>query len=411
MWKKNKGIVLFLMIFICQFSFGQTTDQYYKRKLNGVSDQWHKIVLPLDTYTKVSEDLSDVRIYGLPQSGDTLEIPYKVQIPETKVVTTELTFHLINSAAKSGGHYFTLEMTDQALVSEILLSFSEQNYDWKIKLEGSQDLKEWFTMLDDYRILSIKNSVTDYQFGKVVFPPSKYQYYRFFVKSKEKPTLLEAKVLASTPLQKAISHRSSSFKITENKKDKKSEIDIRLSSHAPVSEIAIYGDKRLEFYRPFELKILRDSSKLVSGTWTYHFGSVMTGTLSSLDENHFLFDNTWTKALKLTVYNHDNAPLKIDSIRVSGPDYQLIGRFDDKNIPYFLVYGDKRLFKPTYDITHFATPDSVETLVLGDDEIIKIAAVEPTPPLFENKWWLWVLMITIILILGTFTMKMMKGTS
>jgi Protein of unknown function (DUF3999) len=411
MWKKNKGIVLFLIIFIAQFSFGQTTDQYYKRKLNGVTDQWHKIMLPLDTYSKVSNDLSDVRIYGLLQNGDTLEIPYKVQIPETKVVTKELPFRLINSAAKSGGYYFTFEMVDQAPVSEILLSFSEQNYDWKIKVEGSQDLKEWFTMVDDYRILSIKNGVTDYQFGKLVFPPSKYQYYRFFVKSKEKPTLLQAKVLASAPLQVALSHRSSSFKITENKKDKNSEIDIHLSSHVPVSEIVIYGDKRLEFYRPFELKILRDSSKLVSGKWTYHFGSVMTGTLSSFDDNHFLFDNTWTKALKLTVYNHDNAPLKIDSIRVSGPDYQLIGRYDDKNISYFLVYGDKRLLKPTYDITHFATPDSVVSLDLGDEEILKIDALEPTPPLFENKWWLWVLMITIILILGGFTMKMMKGTS
>ena len=408
---KNKSSVLLLMLFIAQFSFGQTTHQYYKRKLNGVSDQWHKIVLPLDTYSKVSEDLSDVRIYGLPQNGDTLEIPYITQIPESQAVAKELTFSLINSASKSDGYCFTFELDSQELINEILLSFSDQNYDWKIKLEGSQDLKEWFTMVDDYRILSIKNGVTEYQFGKVIFPPSRYKYYRIFIKSKEKPTLHQAKILTSERAGIPLSNRSKTYEITESKKDKTTIVDIDLSTYVPVSEIIIYIDKKVEFYRPFDLKVLRDSSLLASGEWTYHFGSVLSGTVSSLDENRFSFTKTWTKKLKLTIQNHDNAPIKIDSIRISGPDYCLVGRFENKNIPYFLVFGDKRLFKPTYDITHFATPDSVETLVLGDEEIIKIAAVEPTTPLFENKWWLWVLMITIILILGGFTMKMIKGTS
>jgi len=408
---KNKGSVLLLLLFIGQFSFGQTTDQYYKRKLNGVSDQWHKIVLPLDTYTKVSDDLSDVRIYGLPQNGDTLEIPYITQIPESQVVAKELTFSLINSAAKSDGYYFTFELANQELINEILLSFLEENYDWNIKLEGSQDLKEYFTMVDDCRILSIKNGVTDYQFGKVIFPPSKYKYYRVFIRSKEKPTLHQAKILTSEIAGIPLSNRSKTYEISESKKDKTTIVDINLLSFVPVSEIIIFSNKKVEFYRPFDLKVLRDSSLLASGAWTFHFGSVLSGTLSSLDENRFSFTNTWTKKLKLTIQNHDNAPIKIDSIRVSGPDYCLVGRFENKDIPYFLVYGDKRLFKPTYDIAHFTTPDSAAILELGNEEKIKIAAVEPTPPLFENKWWLWILMISIIIILGGFTMKMMKGTS
>ena len=215
MWKKNKGIVLFLFIFICPFSYGQIKENYYKRPLIGVNVQWHKIVLPLDMYARISEDLSDVRIYGLPAYGDTLEIPYILQIPDSKIVTKELTFNLINSAAKTDGFYFTFDLAQQVLLNEINLSFVEQNYDWKLKLEGSQDLNEWFTVVDDYRILSIKNNITDYQFGKVVFPPSKYKYYRFFIKSKRKPTLQQARVLATEKSEIPSSLRSNKYNITE----------------------------------------------------------------------------------------------------------------------------------------------------------------------------------------------------
>ena len=409
--KKNKGIVLFLMVFFCQFSFGQTNDHYYKRQLNTASEQWHKIVLPLEMYGKISNDLSDLRIYGLKPNGDTLEIPYITQIPETKLGAQEVAFKLINTAATANGYYFTFEMADQVLINEILLSFSEQNYDWKLKLEGSQDMKEWYTIVDNYRILSIKNGITDYTFGKVVFPPSKYQYFRFFIQSKVKPTLHHAKVFASKKSDVQLTPRASNFKITENKKEKTTTIDVHLSSFVPVSEIAIYTEKKVEYYRSFELKALKDSTKLASGAWTYHFGTVKSGTLSSLDDNRFSFDNTWTKQLQCIIQNHDNSPVKIDSITISGPDYHLIGRFDDKNIPYYLVYGDKRLHKPTYDIAHFTLPDSLESLELGNKEMIKIDVVQPSPPLFENKWWLWILMLTIIVVLGGFTLKMMKGTS
>ncbi len=411
MWKKNKGIVLILVLFVYHFSFGQTNDHFYKRQLNGINGQWHKILLPLDMYSKVSEDVSDVRIYGFSQNGDTSEVPYITQILESKALPKELEFSLINSAAKSDGFYFTFQMADQVLISEIMLYFVEQNYDWKVKLEGSQDLKEWFTIVDNYRILSIRNGITDYQFGKVIFPPSKYKYFRLFIKSKEKPTLQQAKVLNTQKLDIPLSERQNKYTITENKKEKTTTVDIILSSFVPVSEVSIYNDKKIEFYRPLELKALEDSSKLTSGEWKYHFSSIMSGTLSSLENNHLSFKNTWTKQLKCIIQNHDNAPLKIDSIRVSGPDYYLIGRFDNKNMAYYLVYGDKRWHKPTYDITHFTTPESVESLELGEEEIVKIDVLAPSPPLFENKWWLWILMVAIIIVLGGFTLKMIKGTS
>ena len=56
------------------------------------------------------------------------------------------------------------------------LKFSEKNYDWMLRLEGSHDQKEWFNIVEDYRILSIKNEQTNYSFGDVTFPNSNVTY-------------------------------------------------------------------------------------------------------------------------------------------------------------------------------------------------------------------------------------------
>ncbi len=411
MVKKNKWLIAFLTLVVCQFSFGQEVNTSYKRKLNNVDDQWHKIVLPLDAFNKISPELSDIRIYGFRSDRDTVEVPFKWQITENKIVTKELDFNLINSSAASDGYFFTFELATLQNIHEIQLSFEQQNYDWRLMLQGSQDLKEWFTVVNNYRILSIKNGITDYQFGKVVFPESKYKYYRFNIRSKEKPVLQKARVLASETSQIALDNRTNTYKVTENKKDKTTLIDIDLASYVPVSEIAIFFDRKVEFYRPFQLKVLRDSTKLASGTWNYHYGSVTSGTVSSLEDNRFLFDKSWTKKLQLVITNHDNVPLKLDSIQVSGPEYALIARFEDKHIPYYLFYGNKKFHTPNYDITHFATPEDVVTLDLGNEETIRVLTLSGTKPLFENKWWLWLMMIVIIGLLGGFTVKMMRGNS
>ena len=74
------------------------------------------------------------------------------------------------------------------------LDFNQQNYDWRLKVEGSADNKEWFEMVDDYRILSFKNGFSNYQFNKVSFPDSKYAYYRLKIKE-----LMSNKIISKAP--------------------------------------------------------------------------------------------------------------------------------------------------------------------------------------------------------------------
>ena len=99
-----------------------------------------------------------------------------------KVVRTEVDFKLLNTTNNEQGYYFTMEVPTEEPVNELKLNFKQDNFDWLLSLEGSQNQQEWFRIVDDYRILSIKNPETNYQFTKVTFPNTKYRFFRFQIK-------------------------------------------------------------------------------------------------------------------------------------------------------------------------------------------------------------------------------------
>jgi hypothetical protein len=134
-----------------------------------------------------------------------------------------------------------------------------------------------------------------------------------------------------------------------------------------------------------------------------------TGTLNSIHKNGLKFNSTIVQKLKIIIDNKDNQPLSIDGIKVKGYVHELTARFTE-NATYFLTYGNENATKPDYDIERFPdnVPKMLSSLELGNElEIAKEEAPKKTP-LFENKIWLWLIMGLIILVLGWFSLKMMK---
>jgi hypothetical protein len=75
-----------------------------------------------------------------------------------------------------------------------------------------------------------------------------------------------------------------------------------------------------------------------------------------------------------------------------------------------LTYGNKAAASPNYDIDRFTdkVPTTLTTLDLGKELTLGNKQVQVTGPLFKNKGWLWTIIGLTIIILGWFTMKMMK---
>lgn len=404
---KNYNLLIW---WCCAVSFGQVKQYTYQQDINGITEQWHTIMLPDEVFGRSSQDLKDLRIFGITPEQDTLEAPYLLQIANEKTNTKLVDGKLLNSSKNENGYYFTFEIPALVPINEINLDFKQANFDWKVKLEGSQNLTEWFTVVEDYRMVSLQNELTDFQFTTIKFPTSTYRYVRIRIDSKAPPELASARLL-QTEITEGTYHKYplKQWEVKENKETKQSEITLQLPQPVPISQVTIHCKDSFDYYRPITIQYLSDSTQTEQG-WIYHYKTLGTATLNSFQKNEFQLNSTTVQQLKITVHNQDNQALAFDTVEVKGYVHSLIARFTTE-ARYFLAYGNKAASSPQYDINRFANkiPDTLTTLSLGRVEIIEKEATPKASPLFVNQIWLWIILGILFLVLGWFTLQMMKG--
>lgn len=406
MYKTSVTWVLVLLYFCAH---GQIEKFDYIRKLQGKKDQWHKVELPKDIFGKVLRDLSDIRIYGVTESKDTLEVPYVIKVLSEKRTGKEINFRLINESKNQDGYFFTFELPAESAINQIDLDFKQQNFDWHINLEGSQDLRKWFTITEDYRILAIRNQDIEYEYTNLRFPISRYKYFRVFVKTDKNPQLSSAKIVLDERVEGIVDDFE--VKVVSRKEDRKRKqtvVDIALKLPCPVSIIKVDVKAAFDYYRPIIVEYVSDSFNTEKG-WRYNYVRLTSGILNSIQQNEFKVNSTILNKMRITIDNQDNEPLEIKDIEVKGYKHQLIARFT-READHFLVYGNTDVEEPHYDIINFQNkvPEEITALQLEEEQLVHKKKEPKTEPLFKDKVWLWAVMAVLILVLGLFSIKMIR---
>jgi len=404
-------INLFILLLLCATIANAQTNTYrFKRSITGVNSVWHKMVLPDDLYKKANAGFEDLRIFGI-NGKDTIEVPYLLKQRADKVTTNDIAFKKINQSTNPNGYYYTFQSPGINLINQINLAFKQENFDWKVVLEGSNDNKEWFSILTDYRILSIKNNDTDYHFTKLNFPDSKYQYFRIAVKSPVQPELLDAKISKTDTIKGTYQEvKYQSFDLKNDVSKKETIIDVTLANPLPLSYLKLNAQSDFDFYRSIKIEYATDSFKTDKGIQC-NYANLYEGTISSLEEPAFNFANTITSRLKITIQNNDNKPLRLSGLQLKGNIYEIIARFDEPKDEYALYYGNEKATGPVYEIEKFESkiPTNLTSVNIGTEQLNPAFSIKIEKPLFENKAWLWVLMAVIIALLGWFSFKMLKN--
>lgn len=399
------------MLLLCVTIVNAQTNSFkFKRSITGVNTVWHKMLLPDDLYKNADAGFEDLRIFGI-NGKDTTEVPYLLKQRAGQITTKDIAFKQINQSANPNGYYYTFQSPELNTINQIKLAFKQENFDWKISLKGSNDNKEWFTILSDYRILSIKNSDTDYQFTKLSFPDSKYQYFRIAVKSPIQPELLDAKI-SKTDTIKGIDQdvKYQSYNLKNDLAKKETLIDVTLTNPVPLSYLSLSAQSDFDFYRAIKIEYATDSFKTDKGM-QYNYANLYEGTISSLEKPAFNFANTIASRLKITIQNNDNKPLRLSGLVLKGNIYEIIARFDQPQHEYALFYGNEKATRPVYEIEKFESkiPAALTIVNIEKEQKNPAYSIKTEKPLFENKAWLWVLMALIIVLLGWFSFKMLRN--
>ncbi len=403
---KTNSIVL-IATFVYFSSFAQISQYKNKRDILHATQGWHAIELPNEVFSKIQNTLNDIRIYGISKNNDTIEAPYILKNSEGKSINKTVAFKTLNQSKHQNGYYITFEIPKAKTINEIELNFKTTNFDWNVQLEGSQDLNTWFTLLDNYRVIAITNPSTQFKFSKLSFPDAKYQYFRVCIKSNKNPEFTNASLIQNTTTSSTYKH----YKVTHfaaNTKNKQTEIDIELPMVLPISYLELNTTNTFDYYRPVTIKYLADSTKTQQG-WKYSYNTITSGILNSEKKDTFKFNSVLTKKIKVIIHNQDNLPLTISAAQVKGFKYQLTTRITQP-AKYILVYGNTNVGAPNYDLSYFQDkiPENISQLALGKEQKIEQPKQTTVTPLFQNKIWLWSIMVGVIILLGIFTFKMMK---
>jgi hypothetical protein len=288
------------------------------------------------------------------------------------------------------------------------MDFGQENFDWKVNLEGSRDMNEWFSIAEDYRILSINNQHTEYQFTRITFPDARFPYFRISIPASQDPEVEEVKVTENVITAGKFTAAEIKHLTIENDRElHQTVIRIDMDQVSPVSFVRIRVRDGFDYYRPVGISSITDSLETPKGR-QYSYRHLGSGTLSSLEKPEFSFPGVFAKRLHITIDNHNNPPLQVDSVTVKGHVHELIFRITEP-AGYFLAYGDVNAYKPVYDIGNFRDrfPENIALVSLGEERVLIESLAKPHS-ILDNKILLWGVMIVIILVLGWFSIRMIS---
>lgn len=400
---------LILTLCLIQFNSWAQTQFEFKRPLEGINGPgWYQVEVPTELYSTIQEDLDDIRIMAI-SDGDTTEAPYTIDVTNPIIKILDKNHEIINKSRKRRNYFYTLEMDNLETINEIELELLQRNFSWRVTLEGSNDQKDWFTILNRFRIIGISNSQTDYKYTRLRFPDSKYRYYRISIKSNSRPTLESASSKYYTKIDGNLQNRPVvTQKESQLDAGRFTVIDLKTNSVAPISHIQLSVTDTFDYYRPIEIERLVDSIKYQTG-WQKRYETVYSGTLSSFNKDAFSFRHCIVNELRIEITNYDNEPLNILKTEIMGPTHNLRFRVSDDR-DYALYYSDKRATGPFYDIEQFLDqiPSDLPTAQLGEEVELPKEGSPEVSALFENKLWLWLIMGAIIIVLALFSINMLK---
>ncbi len=391
-------------------SFAQFEGYQYVREVSAVpADSYYTIALTPDIRKRMTRGMDDVRLFEI-GSADTIETPFLIRTHEEYYKQTSVPIRILNRGMTTQGYQLMLALDKAQVANQIDLSVGESNFDWRVRVEGSVNRQEWVELSPNARILAITNPYIEYHYTSLRFDDSDFPFYRLTVLGIARPVgSLSAAMYDDRRSQASYDTLSGVHWQTETK-DKTTIVTATLPDSLPVSRIILRVNHDRDYHRRLSILRLRSTIQTEKGPWE-DWETVSSSVLSSVEPSTFTFATLQTRKLRMEIANRDDQPLDVQGEVVLAVRSELVAELRPGR-RYLLAYGNPLAVSPEYDLAYFADriPKRVERVAMGD-EMSMAEAREKASALFENQVWLWVAILAIILILGVFSIRLLKKSA
>lgn len=410
--KKITGSLALLSIAIC--CKAQTEGFAYKASLDSVKEAgFYNIEMLPAINLHCKTDYSDIRI----ANGQGKWVPHLLRIPANEgtshAVLMEMPFV---SKTVSETAVTCVVKNSEPQISNIEILMKNTTAQRVCSISGSMDGKEWFIINDSIMLQEVAVTEGDKTACRLSFPPSAYSYFKIAINSKRTDPvnvlLVSAEVFPAVGVKnKALLERivdNPNCTLVQKDSAKASYIQVTQPDAYPFEWVALqvsgvkYFNRKADIYIP-------DGNE-------HSFGKpgrlLQSLTISNNSTLQFYLPQVKAKVFYIVVYNDDNLPLQMVSVKTA-LRYRVLSTYLEKGERYQLLMGNPKAAAPVYDLVQLNGK-----LPKLDIPILSIiGTINPTGAATElpvtatkgnNRYLMWGSIGLALLALLYFTAKLLK---
>ncbi len=388
----------------------------YERPIQSSSGQ-SCLALDPGIFAHAAPQLADLRVYR-----DGAETPFVIRTA-TATQAAEKMILPLNLGVRGGQTVFDASLPD-GHYSDLQLRVTGENFIATVMVSGSQtEAGSAETKIGSYTIFDLTNQ----RLGRSTvlhLPESDFRYLHFRIAGPLLPasiTGISVERLPASPPRYVTVVESSSI----TQKGRASVVEFTVPAHVPVDRISFTpGAEPALFSRDVSIAVAAiptapasdaaQPPRTVAGYGNLlRVHSVQDG--HRIDEERLAIDAPWVDfsgptKWTVTIENGDDAPLKVESVRLQMLERSLCFEAE-ANGSYSLFYGDLALGSPRYDYATLFVPQAgAPRITAGAEELNPAYQPRPDERPFTEKHpvLLWVALAVVIALLGVIALRSAK---
>ncbi|MHC4323643.1 MAG: DUF3999 family protein [Planctomycetota bacterium] len=395
--------------------------------------QYCRLALTPDIYNAARSDLGDVRLVGT----DGEQIPYVLAKPKDITKRQKYSPEVINrSTGADKAAMITLDFGKQVIKNSIEVETGGNNFRRAVKVEGSSDNTEFFTLVEHAYVFAVS---FDRRFEQIDLPPNDYRYLRITVlpmAAEEQGPVID-EVRAFEIAESFAKRQAVEMAPIEHSEDEKNNSSIYIYDLAycrlPVSEIELdIADD--SFYRYVSLAG-RDAEKrkvkIAGEDNRQRFREVEVEWQRILNDTIYRYTAVDGKKheklilripsgrrvyryIRITIRNYDDRPVIVNSASANMIAHNIVFESKDNAAPILYV-GSESAGAPRYDLQRrLSNPLQVKASIAGlggitSNPLFGQAVEKPAAWTEKHKVLLLIVMVIVALVLGGFIFKSFKS--
>jgi len=428
------SISILLAATICSGASIDLTQWQYLAEVN-IEDstvEYCSLILTPEVYNAAKTDLADLRLIN----RDGNQIPYISARDEDLTETVRYSPAILNRSIDANGNaLLTLDFGSQSIKNCIEVETSGDNFRRAVKVEGSNDNIEFFTVVDRAYVFAVSDK-NHHRYSGIDLPDNDYRYLRITVSPMtiEETRMVINEVRAFKVEKKPAQKQTVEMILTEHKEDPNTRsstyvYDLKFR-RLPIVEIEINVEDA-SFYRCVsvlgrdaatqQVKIDSEDNRQRFTEVEVPWNTITTGTIYRYNDPAGRKQERLAlpvqsggsyRYLKVIVSNYDDQPITIRSASTKMIPYKVIFPTPaDKSAKLYI--GCESAARPQYDLTRRLTNPSqikaapAKLAAIIDNPLFGKAALK-LPWTEQHKTLLLSALVAVVIVLGVFMLKSLK---